>query len=228
MYRTKTVAVVVPCLNEAENISNTIAGIPAFVDRIIVVDDGSSDRTSEEAKTCKRDTIILRNERPTGVGGAIIAGHKRALAEGADMVAVMAGDGQMPPEFLPLFADAIASGYDYAKGNRFMRQGDLKGMSLLRIIGDGYMSVLIRLATGLSVFDSHNGYTMISASALRKIDFDAIERGFFFENSMLFALAKMGARVVDIPCSIRASAKSNVNEIMLLADLPGFFLRRMS
>ena len=228
MWKHRMVGVVVPALNEEANIARTVSTIPDFVDKIIVVDDGSTDRTSQEAETCKRDAIILRNERPTGVGGAIIAGHKRALAEGADMVAVMAGDGQMPPEFLPLFADAIASGYDYAKGNRFMRQGDLEGMSLLRIVGDGYMSALIRLATGLKVFDSHNGYTMISASALRRLDFDTIERGFFFENSMLFALAKMGARVVDIPCSIRASAKSNVNEIMLLADLPGFFLRRMS
>ena len=222
------VGVVVPALNEEANIARTVSTIPDFVDKIIVVDDGSKDRTSQEAKTCKRDAIILRNERPTGVGGAIIAGHKRALTEGADMVAVMAGDGQMPPVYLPLFADAIASGYDYAKGNRFMRRGDLEGMSLLRIVGDGYMSALIRLATGLKVFDSHNGYTMISASALRRLDFDTIERGFFFENSMLFALAKMGAKVVDIPCRIRPSPKSGINETLLLAGLPGFFLRRIS
>ncbi len=117
MIAGKTFAVVVPAYNEAAWIGDVIATMPAFVDRIIVVDDASEDDTVAIARAA--DVEVLEATRNGGVGRAIARGYERALELGIDLVAVMAGDGQMDPADLATRAGpGIREEADYAKGNR--------------------------------------------------------------------------------------------------------------
>jgi glycosyltransferase involved in cell wall biosynthesis len=89
----KTVAVVVPAFEEERLVASTVEGVPAFVDRIIVVDDGSSDATAERAQAADPRVELVRHERNMGVGAAIVTGYRRAREEEVDVTCVMAADG---------------------------------------------------------------------------------------------------------------------------------------
>jgi glycosyltransferase involved in cell wall biosynthesis len=94
----KRVAVVVPAHDEELLVGETLRGIPAFVDRVIVVDDASSDATAERAAAVGDQRVnVIVHERNAGVGAAIVTGYKHALAEAIDVTCVMAADNQMDP-----------------------------------------------------------------------------------------------------------------------------------
>src|SRR5918911_109467 len=116
----KTVAVVVPAYDEERLIGETLSGIPSFVDRVIVVDDASTDGTAAAAERDPRVEVV-RHERNEGVGAAILTGYKRALAQRFDVTCVMAADNQMDPADLESLVRPVARGeVDYAKANRLV------------------------------------------------------------------------------------------------------------
>ena len=124
MYDGKSVAVVVPAYNEEALIASTVSTIPDFVDRIIVVDDGSKDATVERAKDADPRVDLIVHEQNQGVGAAIVTGYKRAIAEEMDVTAVMAADGQMDPDDLETLVQGITTDQvDYAKANRLFTAG---------------------------------------------------------------------------------------------------------
>lgn len=199
MYKTHSIAVVVPALNEENQILDVINGIPAFVDHIIVVDDHSTDLTSERARLSNDPRVeVVGHTHTQGVGGSIVSGHQRAIQLSSDIVTVMAGDGQMDPQYLTKLLDAIVDeGYDYVKGNRF--KAKLDGMPWIRILGNVILSLLTKLASGYwQVFDSQNGFTAIKTSALKRLDLGAISRGYEFENDMLIRLNIARCRIKDV------------------------------
>src|SRR5882724_11742456 len=122
MFRGRTVAVVIPAYNERDKIVATIRSVPGYVDHILVVDDGSADGTAAAARRHagrRRGGVVevLRHDVNRGVGAAIATGYARAVELGAQVTAVMAGDGQMDPVDLPRLLDPIVEGRaDYAKG----------------------------------------------------------------------------------------------------------------
>jgi glycosyltransferase involved in cell wall biosynthesis len=203
MYGQLSVAVVVPAYNEIAKITRTITSVPAFVDRIIVVDDGSSDGTGEAAaRLFRRGLEVVRHPQNRGVGSAIASGYRRALELGVGAACVMAGDAQMDPADLPRLLDPLAEGYaDYAKGNRFLWPGGVAGvMPPVRLVGNFVLSWLTRLASGYwHLFDSQCGYTAISRQALACLDLGRIFPRYGYPNDILSRLACVGARVVDVP-----------------------------
>src|SRR5512136_204321 len=123
MYRDKKIAVVVPAHNEELLIGKVITTMPEFVDKIIVVDDYSTDQTAaivrEYLRSFSEKLLLIQHAQNCGVGKTITTGYKRALEEGMEIVAVMAGDAQMEPEELSKLLDPIvAAEADYTKGNR--------------------------------------------------------------------------------------------------------------
>ncbi len=111
MLEGKTVAVVVPAYDEEALVGTTIRGIPAFVDRIFVVDDASRDGTVEAARAVGDPRVaVLTHDRNAGVGGAIVTGYRRSVAEGIDVACVMAADNQMDPSDLERIALPVARG----------------------------------------------------------------------------------------------------------------------
>lgn len=204
MYKGKKIGVVVPAYNERELISGVINTIPSFVDRIYTVNDASTDDTLEilnNLATSNKKLFVINHLVNGGVGKAILSGHKAALKEGIDVIAVMAGDGQMEPEVLPNILDPVVDGIaDYAKGNRLASPQDRKQMSAWRTFGNFLLTYLNKIASGYwHIVDPQNGYTAISSKMLTQLNLDKIETGFPFENDILVKLNVLGARVVDVP-----------------------------
>src|SRR5512138_3547821 len=111
MYKDLRVAVVVPAHNEERLIGRTVGTMPDFVDHVIVVDDASTDDTGRRAKEAGDDrTEVITLVENQGAGGAVLVGHRRSVQIGADVSAVMDGDAQMDPDYLPSLLDPIAVG----------------------------------------------------------------------------------------------------------------------
>jgi len=224
------ICVVVPALNEEHSIGRVIESIPEFVDHIVVVDDGSTDRTAQIATSlANKDgrVELLKRQSRGGVGAAIISGHTRAIQLGVDIVAVMAGDGQMDPKYLTLLLDKIVEGYDYAKGNRFLIEEHLSGMPKHRMLGNVVLSILSKAASGYwNIFDHDNGYTAIRRATLQRLRLSRVSRDYNFERDMLVQLNILGARVADVP--IESRYPDRYSKIRLYSFIPraSFFLIR--
>ncbi|RXE55293.1 glycosyl transferase [Methanoculleus taiwanensis] len=204
MYRDRMIAVVVPAYNEELLIEPTLASMPACVDRIYVVDDCSRDRTRERIAVCavqdSRIAVISHDEN-AGVGAAIVTGYQAALADGMDIIAVMAGDNQMDPAFLPKLLDPVVDGKaDYTVGNRLINPVFRQGMSTWRFVGNSVLTLLTKIASGYwQMMDPQNGYTAISRRALETIPLDAIYPRYGYCNDLLVRLNVYGFRVKNVP-----------------------------
>jgi glycosyltransferase involved in cell wall biosynthesis len=200
----KRVAVVVPAHNEEQLLPVTLAAVPDFVDRIIVVDDASHDGTVGRAHTAAaadgRVTILAR-EQNGGVGAAIVTGYKRALEERVDVTCVMAADNQMDPDDLEAIVLPVARGeVDYAKANRLVTGQAWELIPRHRYLGNAVLSLLTKIASGYwHVADSQSGFTALSLPMLERLDLDRIYARYGFPNDMLVHLNVWNARVRDVP-----------------------------
>jgi glycosyltransferase involved in cell wall biosynthesis len=202
VFEGKRVGVVVPAYDEEALIAATLGGIPSLVDRIFVVDDGSTDRTSERAVELGDPRVeVLSHERRSGVGAATITGYRRALAEGLDVVVVMNGDNQMAPEDLPTLVEPVARGeLEYSKANRLSTGQAWQLIPKTRFFGNAILSMLTKIASGYwHVADSQSGYTAISREMLEKLELDHVYTNYGFPNDMLVHLNVWNARVRDFP-----------------------------
>jgi glycosyltransferase involved in cell wall biosynthesis len=202
MFQALRVAVVVPAHNEERLVPKVIETMPDLVDHIIVVDDASTDETGRAAKSVgdERTEVVTLIENQ-GVGGAILAGHRRALELGADVAVVMAGDAQMNPDHLPSLLAPIAAGEaQFTKANRFYAMGSFDGMPRHRVVGNIGMSFVTKAASGYwNLFDPLNGYTAIHRSALERLPMNRIAKRYEFENDLLVHLNILRVRAKDVP-----------------------------
>ena len=202
MFEGKRVGVVVPAYDEEALIAATLGGIPPLVDRIIVVDDGSTDRTSERARELADTRVeVLSHERRSGVGAATITGYRRALADGLEVVVVMNGDNQMDANDLPTLVAPVARGeVDYSKANRLSTGQAWQLIPKTRFFGNAVLSLLTKVASGYwHVADSQSGYTAVSREMLERLDLDHVYTNYGFPNDMLVHLNVWNARVRDFP-----------------------------
>jgi glycosyltransferase involved in cell wall biosynthesis len=196
------VAVVVPALDEARWIAETVESIPSYVDHVIVVDDASHDGTADLARAAgdaRLEVIVHPHNR--GVGAAIATGYRRARELSAGAVAVMAGDGQMHPDDLPSVLAPVALGVvDYAKGNRLVHPDVWRTMPIERLAATAVLAALTRHAVGLDTLsDSQCGYTAISARAIDALDLDALWPRYGYPNDLLASLSLAGMRIREVP-----------------------------
>lgn len=222
MYKNNKICVVVPAYNEEKFLLHVIKTMPEFIDHIVVLDDASTDKTFEIASTSGDARVfVIKHEVNHGVGGAIISGHKKALEYGADISVVMAGDGQMDPQYLPDLLDPIIEdGYHYTKGNRFLKKSHYSGcMPKKRIFGNFVLTFMTKLASGYwNIFDPQNGYTAIKRECLETMSLDELQRGYQFENDMLFHLNLFDFRVKDI--AIPSFYGEEISDIKLYKFIP--------
>jgi glycosyltransferase involved in cell wall biosynthesis len=197
--------VVVPAYNEEKLIGRVLETMPDYVDKVVVVDDKSTDRTAEIAINAAEQSggriILIQHSKNQGVGGAITSGYKWARDNRIDITAVMAGDAQMDPADLPNLLDPVAAGQvDYAKGNRLFTGNAWQVIPKIRYLGNSYLSLLTKIASGYwHVADSQTGYTAINLRALEILDLDKIYKRFGMPNDMLVKLNIYNCRVRDIP-----------------------------
>jgi glycosyltransferase involved in cell wall biosynthesis len=201
------IAVVIPAFREASRIGGVIRAVPDWVDVVVVVDDASTDATSSEAARAgaawagasARRFELVRHARNRGVGAAIVSGYRRALGAGADVLAVMAGDGQMDPgDLSAVIAPVLQGRAGYVKGNRFLH-GERHRMPIGRRLAGKGLALATRLATGLDIDDSQCGFTAIAASTARSLPLDELWPRYGYPNDLLGLLAAAGCRVQEVP-----------------------------
>ncbi|MBV8168814.1 MAG: glycosyltransferase family 2 protein [Alphaproteobacteria bacterium] len=197
------IAVVIPCYRVKAQILEVLAAVPPAVRTIYCVDDGCPEHSGAfvESNAADPRVVVLYNHENRGVGGAMITGYRRALADGTEIVVKIDGDGQMDPRLLDKFVDPIRRGAsDYTKGNRFFRLEGLSDMPLSRLLGNALLTFMSKLSSGYwHIFDPTNGYTAIHAAVLNQLPLDKISPRYFFESDMLFRLSTVRAVVTDVP-----------------------------
>lgn len=231
---TGKIAIVIPCFKCSATISDVVNSVPPEVSIVVLVDDRSDDGQAEVMALLAENDIrisIVRNARNLGVGGATVAGYRRAVELGAAAIVKVDSDGQMNPSFVPGLAKPILEGRaDYVKGNRFFDVESVRSMPFLRLAGNAGLTFFSRLSSGYwNISDPTNGFTAISADAVRILPLDKVHQRYFFESDLLFRLNTFGALVIDQPMhAIYGDEKSNLSITHSMLTFPLLHLRNFS
>lgn len=231
------IAVIIPCYRVAKQLANVLSSIGPEVDSIICVIDGCDQGSGEVAhQAASRDPRIrvLVHEFNQGVGSACATGYRQALADGADIMVKLDGDGQMCPHDIGKLIEPLLLGEaDYVKGNRFWNLEDMRGMPTVRVIGNIGMTFFAKLSSGYwNIFDPTNGFTAIHQTVAHRIPWERMHRGYFFESDLLFRLYTLRAVVIDLPLPARyANEQSSLSEFQALIRFPFYhgvnFIKRV-
>lgn len=226
----KRIAVVIPAYCEMRLLPATLASIPAFVDLIIVVDDGSPDQTFEVAGAAAQNDArvkIIRMGYNYGVGRAITRGYEYALEWGADVVAVMAADNQMDPDDLGrVIAPVLAEEADYAKGNRLAHPDSAK-MPQIRRFGTRVLGKMTGVIGGYAELDDAQcGYTAISARALAHLPLHKLYPRYGYPNDLILRLGEVGARIEQpVVRPVYATEQSGLHIPRVILPIAGILAR---
>jgi len=232
MYKGKTVSVVVPCYNEETQIMIVVDTMPEIVDKIVIINDVSKDRTGEivaEAAKTNNKIILINHETNQGVGGAIATGYEWSRDNEIDIAVVMAGDAQMDPDDLPAILDPVADGeVDYSKGNRLFTGEAYKKIPKVRYFGNSVLSLFTKIASGYwHVADSQTGYTAISLKALKTIDWQKMYKRYGQPNDLLVKLNIYDFKVRDVPVEpvYDVGEKSGINIGKVIFTIPKLLVK---
>jgi glycosyltransferase involved in cell wall biosynthesis len=209
-----------PVHNERAHIVRAIRRVPAFVDLIVAVDDGSTDGTWRAlSRVSDRRLRKLKHDRNAGVGAATKTGYLHCLRAGADLIAVMDGDGQMDGRDLPHLLELALNGVDYVKGNRFLHTESIGRMPRFRYLGNRLLSWLTRCAASYREnLDAHCGYTVIQHQALKRLPLHELYDRYGFPTEMFFAACRAGLAVASVP--VRTVYGDEVSGINPLTAIP--------
>ncbi len=203
MYKNNKISVVVTAYNEEKLISKTVDSVPDFVEKIIVVNDTSTDKTRqivEEIMKHNSKVVLINHKLNQGPGGAVATGYIWSRDNDIDIAVVMAGDLQMDPQDMPNLLDAIIDdGADYSKGNRLLSSEVKDKMPKVRYYASQWLSLLTKISSGYwQIIDPQCGYTAINKNALHRIDWEKFYRGYGLLNDLLVRLNVADMKVADV------------------------------
>lgn len=216
------VAVVIPALDEEGKIGRVLDKMPRdgrF--EAIVVDDGSSDRTGDEARE-HGAAVVIRHAERGGVGAAIRDGWQVGLERGRPYLALVSGDDQHEPAELGPALDALlGAGADYLQGSRWMPGGRLIGAGGGRARGTRIYSAAFSLLAGRRITDATNGFRIFRSELLSdaKIDLDqAWLDSYDLEPYVLYRAITRGYRVMEFPVAVRYHRAESYTKMRGLKD----------
>ena len=186
----KDVWVVIPAHNEEKNIKDVVLGIKNYCENIVVVDDGSSDRTVEFTK--KLGVTVLEHVVNLGKGSALKTGCDFAVKKGAKIIIVMDADGQHNPKEIPNFLKALEEN-EIVFGYRGLN----KNMPFVFRFGNSFINFIIHLLYGVQLKDSQSGYRAFTAETYRKIRWQAMD--YSLESEMIAKVGKNHLKYAEIP-----------------------------
>ena len=224
------VTIIVPAFNEEDLIGATLQGIPNWVDKIIVIDDASTDNTYNIIETemiANPRILAIHHNKNRGVGGAIKSGFAEFINSNSDIMVIMAGDNQMDPNYLEVLIDPIINKKaDITKGNRLNKEY-WKGMSKWRLLGNFILTFMTRISIGYwKISDPQNGYVAASREAISRMKIDDLYEGYCFENDFMLKarIANLQMINVDIPARY-AQEKSGIKYFEFILKTTLFLLR---
>src|SRR5438105_3547066 len=198
----RRIVVVSPAYNEAENVGAVIQEFPDEIDGLrvipIVIDDGSTDATSEEAR--KAGAFVARLPIRRGGGLALRVGYELALRLGAEVVVSIDADAQHVPDELPLLVRPILSGEaDLVNGSRLL--GEFERESVIVHVGVHFFACAVTLVTEKRFADPSNGYRATRPEILKHL---SLEQDQFWTSELLIEALRMRARITEVPITIQA------------------------
>jgi len=205
VYRGLRVMAMAPVLDEERKIGEVVRRTPRdVVDELLVIDDGSTDRSAEVARAGGARVISMG--RVAGVGAALRAGYAEALRGGYDVAVVMAGNNKDAPEEIPRLLDPIADGRaDFVQGSRFLEPSpDFGAMPLYRRLATRVHPLLFSLVVGRRVTESTNGFRAVHRRVLEdeRLDLDQSWLDEYeLEPYLYIRTIQLGYRTVEAPVS---------------------------
>ena len=201
MINNKKIAVVLPAYNAEKTVQITILEIPReYVDFIILVDDASTDNTSNIARTTGVD-VHLHDEN-IGYGGNQKTCYKEALIKGADIVVMVHPDYQYTPKLIIAMASMIAYGvYDAVIGSRILGKTAISGgMPLYKYIANRFLTFFQNILMGQKLSEYHSGYRAFSSELLNKLNLERNSNDFAFDNQMITQIFYNGYSIGEVSC----------------------------
>jgi Glycosyl transferase family 2 len=204
--RTK-VSVVVPAMNEEQNIGHVLRGLPEGLHEVILVDGNSKDETIAAARQAYPEIRVL-SQSGRGKGDAFRTGF---AAVTGNLVVMLDADGSADPAEIPRFIEALEAGADFAKGSRFLPGGGSADLTRLRGLGNSFLSGTANLLHGTHFTDLCYGYNAFWARCLPFISLDV--PGFEVETLINLRIASAGMKITEVPSyeADRISGMSNLN-----------------
>ncbi|MFY9410024.1 MAG: glycosyltransferase family 2 protein [Methanosarcina flavescens] len=195
----QNITVVLPAYNEEVSIGSIVLLTSQYADNVIVVDDGSSDRTAEVAG--KAGAEVVRHETNRGKGAALKTGFTAAADLGADVIVTMDSDGQHNPAEIPRLAAPIIDGTaEMVNGSRYLSHKD-KNTPIYRRVGQTILDTATNMNSGLKITDSQSGFRAFAASTKDVFRFNA--RGMAIESEMLADAGRSGLRIKEVEIGVR-------------------------
>lgn len=191
------VVAIIPAYNEEKALADVIDRTLEHVDEVIVVDDGSSDKTSEVA--IEAGARVIKHSLNLGKGEALKSGFK---AIGDDLIIItIDGDGQHNPSEIPdLVRPIIEDGADLVNGSRYMN-GPEENTPAYRRVGQKVLDIATNISAGTKVTDSQSGFRAFSPQSKNVFRFK--DTGFGIESEMLVDAAEAGLKIVEVPITVR-------------------------
>jgi glycosyltransferase involved in cell wall biosynthesis len=201
------VSVIIPTLNEAENLPHVFADLPHDVHEVIIVDGFSTDGTRDVARYLRPDAKIVRQER-RGKGDALRCGFEAATG---DILVMLDADGSADPGEIPAFVEALMQGVDFAKGTRFSPGGGSSDITRLRSAGNRVLNGIVNVLFGTAYSDLCYGYNAFWRHCLGAMNIDCT--GFEVETLINIRIARAGLKVCEVPSFERGRihGQSNLN-----------------
>jgi len=200
--RVPQAVVCLPTYNERENLEPMLRALGDKGVRVLVIDDNSPDGTGEIADRLARElgyVDVLHRDRKEGLGPAYLAGFRRALADGAELVLEMDCDFSHSPDDVPRLLAAAAEA-DLVLGSRYVRGGSIGNWGLVRRFVSAGGSFYARVLLWSHVHDQTGGFKCYRRRVLEAIDLDAItSKGYAFQIETTYRTIRAGFRVVEIP-----------------------------
>ncbi|MFF9769273.1 glycosyltransferase family 2 protein [Streptomyces sp. NPDC014636] len=206
---TPPVSVVIPAMNEAENLPYVFKTLPGWVHEVVLVDGNSRDDTVEVARSLWPDVKVV-GQRGKGKGDALITGFAACTG---DIIVMVDADGSADGGEIVSYVSALVSGADFAKGSRFANGGGTDDMTFIRKLGNRALCAVVNGKFGARYTDLCYGYNAFWRHCLDKIDLDCT--GFEVETLMNIRVVKAGLKVQEIPSHeyLRIHGTSNLRAV---------------
>ncbi|MDG7041732.1 MAG: glycosyltransferase family 2 protein [Nitrososphaerota archaeon] len=216
----------IPCFNEELFIGSVALKARDYADQVLVIDDGSTDKTAVVAE--KAGAVVIRHSANKGKAAAVSTAFEHARKTTCKALVLLDGDGQHDPAYIPALVKPVLEGKaDMVVGSRYM--GTNSSIPGYRVWGHRVLTLFTNLGSRVNLTDSQSGLRAFSPKAIQAFSF--VEQGLSVESEMQFLASQAGLRITEVPVSIGYYGKAKRSPIAhgmaVLNSILGLISRRI-